>query len=267
MFDINDPRQIAMFPELSKTTSLPSIATQPEFETALNNLVRISDMGAFVQLNISGIEKSYTLSIDELGIPADFLRLGAPFTPLTVYLFPPEVRRQLQKLVYDIKAYFNSDNSLMTTFGPFLYRQKFEHWHKFLELERSRLCRTIRHLLGKKTYSRYFIELFERGLLSFQAAADITAPWEYEQRLTMSTTHAMRKRLDHKEFDQHTLSPTDIEYPLKMMILKTRHIPLKLDAYLKQIQVVSFFKTIHLEHLAEVEINTLDDIKHLVDQF
>ncbi len=267
MFDLKDPQQIAMFPELSKNTALPSIASQPQFETALANLIRISDLGAFVQLNINGIDKGYSLNVNELEIPPDFLKDNPSLTPLSVQLFPAPVRRQLQKLVYDIKAYFTAENSLHTTFGPFLYRHRFSHWNRFLELEKGRLIKTVKRLLGKKTYSRFFIDQFKAGYDMFQSAADITAPWEFRSKITMALIRDQRRRLEQKEFELNNLSPTDIDFPMKMMIIKTHHIPLKLDDYLKQINIISFFKTIHIEHLADVEINTLDDIRHLFSQF
>ncbi len=52
MSDKTDPRQIALFPELSKNAAIPSITTLPAFDKALNNLIKISDMGAFIELKI-----------------------------------------------------------------------------------------------------------------------------------------------------------------------------------------------------------------------
>ena len=63
MQEQTDPRQIALFPELSKHASIPSITTLPAFDKALSNLIKISDMGAFIELKIGGLERLYTLNI------------------------------------------------------------------------------------------------------------------------------------------------------------------------------------------------------------
>ena len=266
MFEINDPLQVTMFPELATSTSLPSITTQPEFDQALSNQIRICDLGAFVQLNISGIEKGYSLNINELGIPIDFFRLGDPFPVLNIHLFPQDVRRQLQNLVYGIKAYFNSDNSLSTAFGPFLYRHYFREWNTFLENEKELLQRTIKKMLGKRTYSRYFLDQFSQGYNLFKQAADITAPWKFSDHLTLSIIQEQRSELFSGNGALADLAPTDIHYPLKIMTVKTQHIPLKMVAYLKQIQIIAFFKTIHLEHLIDITIESVNDIKLLIEK-
>jgi hypothetical protein len=41
--DPNDPRQLSLFGELPRSSN-PSIATFPEFDQALNNLIKLSDL-------------------------------------------------------------------------------------------------------------------------------------------------------------------------------------------------------------------------------
>ncbi|NOZ75224.1 MAG: hypothetical protein GXO90_07570, partial [FCB group bacterium] len=65
MTETPDPRQIHLFPELSEHPDLPSITTLPEFDHALNNLIKISDLGAFIQLKIQGMDKRYSLHFHE----------------------------------------------------------------------------------------------------------------------------------------------------------------------------------------------------------
>ena len=57
MQEQTDPGQIALFPELSKHASIPSITTLPAFDKALSNLIKISDMGAVIELKIGGLER------------------------------------------------------------------------------------------------------------------------------------------------------------------------------------------------------------------
>ena len=70
--DMLDPRQLPLFPELSKKSQIASITSLPKFDRALGNLIKISDLGAFIQLKISGLEKGYSLNINEMVIPNDF---------------------------------------------------------------------------------------------------------------------------------------------------------------------------------------------------
>jgi len=49
------------------------------------------------------------------------------------------------------------------------------------------------------------------------------------------------------------------------MVFKTMHIPMVLHHYQSQIQIHSRFKTIHLEHLIDRDINTIEDIRKLAD--
>ena len=95
--DSNDPRQLSLFGEL-RHSSNPSIATFPEFDQALNNLIKLSDLGAFIEINIQGFEKGYTLNLSESIIPKDFLKLPKNYSPITVQLFSHDLRNELKKL-------------------------------------------------------------------------------------------------------------------------------------------------------------------------
>ena len=125
--DMPDPRQLPLFPELSKDTDIASITSLPEFDKALSNLIKISDLGAFIQLNISGLERGYSLNINEMVIPNDFLKDGSPRS-VSYHLFPDKMRNQLKKYAYEVKSFFNSKNSFYTDYGYFLFRSHFTMW-------------------------------------------------------------------------------------------------------------------------------------------
>ena len=129
--DSNDPRQLSLFGELPSSSD-PSIATFPEFDHALNNLIKLSDLGAFIEINIQGFEKSYTLNLSESIIPKDFLKIPKNYSPITVQLFSHDLRNELKKLTYEIKAFFTPRNSFKTPFGYFLFRSDFSNWKLFL---------------------------------------------------------------------------------------------------------------------------------------
>jgi hypothetical protein len=78
MVDQKDARQLSMFPEVSGDGSIPSISTMPDFDKALGNLIKMSDLGAFIQLNIQGLEKSYITALISAIIPYLMILSNSP---------------------------------------------------------------------------------------------------------------------------------------------------------------------------------------------
>lgn len=265
MFPKEDPAQLSFFPELPQSSTIPSIATVPEFDRALSNLIKMSDLGAFIQLNIQGLEKGYSLNLTELPIPADFLNLPPDYSPLSVHLFPPQLRNRIKKLTYEVKAFFNPHNSFHTSFGYFLFRSHFKDWKDFLERQRDAIHSFLSTEMKKGRYGHYFLDHFQQGYEHFRALAEITAPWEFRERILLKEVEAQRKRLNETHQTLHTLKATEIDYPFQSLVLKTNHIPMVLHQYLQQVQIHSVFKTIHLEYLSNIEINSIDDIRRLTE--
>lgn len=261
-----DPRQLSLYPELSKEPSAPSITTLPEFDKALHNLIKMSDLGAFIQLNIQGLERQYTLNLADLGIPMDFLKEDKPLDPVTIPLFPQEVVHKLKKMSYEVKSFFNAKNSFRTSFGYFLFRSHFTMWKHYLDEMKKSIHDFLFHELGHGTYGKIFLEHLQKGNAVFQTAADITAPWEFRERLLLKEIEARRKTFIEHHARLQDLRSTDIDYPFDVLILKTLHVPLTLQDYVQHIQISSIFKTIHLEDLAKETIESIDDIKKLVEE-
>ncbi|MFC1550329.1 hypothetical protein ACFL46_03460 [Candidatus Neomarinimicrobiota bacterium] len=260
-----NPRQIALFPELSEHISIPSITSLPEFDRALNALIKMSDLGAFIQLNIQGIDRSYTLNINEINIPADFLNTDTYAAPLSIYLFPLEVRNHLKKLSYGIKSFFNNKNSFRTSFGYFLFRSHFTLWKHYLDEKDKSIQDSIYSELGHGAYAKYFLDLFNKGYKYIKSIADVTAPWEFVEKLSINDIEAKRQDMHEQHQTISSLKTTEIDYPLNLMTIKTRHVPITLKEYVSNIQISSIFKIIHLEYLADKKINSIDDIKELID--
>lgn len=264
MREPTDPNQMPLFPELSQHADIPSITTLPQFDRALGNLIRMSDLGAFIQLNITGMEKLYTININELNIPDDFIKEEAASTPRTFHLFPAEVRSRLKKFTYDIKSFFNSHNSFRTSFGYFLFRSHFSIWKLYLEESRKNLGDDLFSILGHGNYGKYFLSCFMEGYEYLKSAADITAPWEFQERLYLKDIDARRKEQADSHMTVFSIPATEISYPLELLVSRTLHIPLTPQEYIDQIQVSSIFKTIHLEYLVNKNIESIEDIKNLV---
>jgi hypothetical protein len=264
MQEPTDPRQIALFPELSKHAAIPSITTLPAFDKALSNLIRISDMGAFIQLSISGMDRSYSLNIQELDVPQDFFKKGISTIPFSIHLFPTDFRNELKKKSYEVKSFFNSRNSFNTSFGFFLFRSHFSMWKLYLEKMNKEIRDYLYHELGHGKYSEYFIIHFKEGYDHLRSIADVVAPWTFNDKIDIKLIRARRKEIIENQITFNSLKTTEVTYPFDLLVHKTNHIPISLKDYVENIQLNSIFKSIHLEYLADKKIKDIEDIKKLV---
>ncbi len=265
MFDRDDHRQLSFFPELDGRTSIPSLSTLPAFDLALGNLIKMSDLGAFIQLNIQGLEKVYSLNVADLNIPSDFLNIPQNYSPITIHLFPPDLRNKVKKFTYDIKAFFNKGNSFPTSFGYFLFRSHFNIWKSFIEDQRHNMIDALTETLGRGKYGQHFLHHLQEGYDHFHSLADITAPWTFREHLLLKNVEASRKSLLESGITLHNLRATEVDFPFLALILKTNHIPLVLHQFLHQVQIHFIFKSVHLEYLSDKEINTIEDIRKLTE--
>ena len=151
--DPNDPRQLCLFGKLPRSSN-PSIATFPEFARALNDLIKLSDLGAFIELNIQGFEKGYTLNLSEAIIPKDFLKLPDNYSPITVQLFSHDLRNEIKKLTYEIKSFFTQRNSFKTSFGYFLFRSDFSNWKQYLTAKKEHIIEHMNKKFSGGAYGR-----------------------------------------------------------------------------------------------------------------
>ena len=263
--DSNDPRQLSLFGELPNSSN-PSIATFPEFDQALNNLIKLSDLGAFIETNIQGFEKGYTLNLSESIIPKDFLKLPKNYSPITVQLFSHDLRNELKKLTYEIKAFFTPRNSFKTPFGYFLFRSDFNNWKDFLSMKKEEINEFLNKELSGGAYGKCFLEHFTRGYEFIESLSDITAPWEFKKKLLLKDIQDCRKKMRINNTTLSTLKYTELDFPFSLLVFKTMHIPMVLHQYQSQLQIHSRFKTIHLEYLIDRDINTIEDIRKLADK-
>ncbi len=267
MTETPDPRQLFLFPELSEHPDLPSITTLPDFDHALNNLIKISDLGAFIQLRIQGMDKRYSLHFSELDIPTDFLKPEALNESLnTFYLFPDEVRRSLKKMAYEVKSFFNGNNSFKTSFGYFLFRSHFSLWKHYLEQTQKSIDKSLYQLLGQGRYGKMVLDCLKSGSDYLQQFASEIAPWNFDHDLSLKALDHHRQNLAENQDTLSTLKATEVTYPQDLLVLKTVHFPLNLSEYVSQIQISSIFKTIHMEYLVNKNINTIEDVKKLVEE-
>ena len=264
MQEQSDPNQIALFPEISKHAEIPSITTLPAFDKALNNLIKISNLGAFIELRISGLDRIYTINIQELDIPSDFLSKDAATIPFSAHLFPNDFRNELKKKSYEVKSFFNTRNSFRTAFGYFLFRSHFSMWKIYLEKMNKEIKGMLYSELGHGKYGNFFYDHFKQGYDYIKSIADVVAPWEFNKEFVIKDIRRRRQEIISEQTAFTSLKPTEVDYPFDLMIYKTNHVPATLKDYVENIQISSIFKSIHLEYLADKKISTIEDIKELV---
>ena len=259
--------QLALFPELFRTPSLPSISTLPEFDKALDNLIRMSDLGAFISINVHGLDKSFSVHVRELEIPPEFLQNGRGDTVSPVYyLFPAPIRHQLRKLTYEVRGFLNSKNSFKTTFGYFLYRPYFRIWKKYIDEQKSHIQRFLSDTLKGREYGKHFLTAVNCGYQFLKDVSDEPAPWDFQRKLRLSHIQEAQKEIGSRHLTLHSLDKTVPNYPLMAIALKTSQFPSDLKSFLKQFSIQFAFKTMHLDYLKEVDIKSIEDVKQLSDR-
>ncbi|MEE2876904.1 MAG: hypothetical protein VX822_03905 [Candidatus Neomarinimicrobiota bacterium] len=253
--------QLALFPELSDSPELPSISTLPEFDQALHNLIKMSDLGAFISVTVHGLNKSYSVHVRELEIPEDFLlESRSDAVSKQFALFPEPLRQQLRKLSYNVKGFFNRENSFRTSFGYFLYRPYFRIWSKFVQDHQARLEGFLTDTLSGRAYGNCFQEAFEKGYRFLESIRDDTAPWDFMDKTRLAGIHESRNTVKSQKLTLHSINKTTADYPLMAIVLKTMHFPTDLSAFVKQVKIQFDFKSIHLDYLKDVDIATVDDV-------
>jgi len=210
------------------------------------------------------LEKLYSVNLNEVDIPADFIKTDTPMTTSTIHLFPQDVRNQLKKFTYELKSFFNEKNSFKTSFGYFLFRSHFSLWKHFLESMKKSIDDYIFKELSHGEYGKMFLTHFEKGYSYFNSIADLRAPWEFRNRLTLKEISEVRQKVQEEHETVYSIKPTDIDYPFQYIALKTMHVPMVLHDYVDQVQISAIFKTIHLEYLQDKSIKSIEDIKNLI---
>lgn len=260
-----DPHQIPLFPELFEDYYTPPLTSQPEFAQQLENFIKIADYGALLELNFRGLEKSYSLKRSELKIPVQFLKPDSEETSPNFYLFPLEVRHQLEHFRYRLKSFFDHNNSIKTASGYFLFRNYFHRWERFLAECQEELHAYLAEDIGAAQYRHYFEKVLQDGLTWLTRQLSPLAPYQkdfpdwqviLQKRHLFSSTGTTLANL----------IGTEPQYLLDAIVLKTMHIPHDLKHYTKGVAVLATYKNIHLDYLKDVKIENIRDLKHILEQ-
>ena len=264
MSELTNPQQLSFFSELSLKADIKSITNLSQFDNALNNLIKISEFGAFIQLKIQGLHTMYTLDLQELDVPENFLKSDHSPTSMNISLFSKEIRENLQRFSDEATSFFTDKNSFPTPSGFFLYRSHFTLWKHFAEKMKKSIDEYIYSALSHGSYTQHLIQSIIDGLDFIGSAASPNAPWEISKSIHLKDIETARNKQEGTYETLHNLKNTDPCFPLKFLVLKTQHFPLSLSHFISHVQVYSIFKSIHLEFLADSSIESISDIKELV---
>lgn len=264
MFKPYDPKQVPLFPDLFEDIYLPPINTLPEFSQEIENFIKLADFGALLDLTFHGLEKSYSLRLSEVQIPGPMFREDARTESPVFNLFPGDFHRRLQRFRYEVKAFFNNQNSIKTPDGYFLFRTHFHSWETHRNQYYQNLINFLQTSLGPQRYRSCFETCFQSGLNWLTAQLRPGHPFLTEFP-NLRELDQRRKTLQKSATTLAQLTAEDPEYLLNCIVLKTLHIPITLAQFIKGVAITSTFKTIHLNYLKDVKIETLRDIKHLIE--
>lgn len=264
MFKPYDPKQVPLFPDLFEDVYLPPITTLPEFEQEIENFIKLADFGALLDLTFQGLEKTYSLRLSELQIPEPLILENARTESPVFNLFPTDYYRRLQRFRYEIKAFFNKHNSLKAPNGYFLFRTHFHHWENYRSQFYENLVHYLQSGIGVQRYRNFFETCFQSGV-DWLIAQLRPAHSYLSQFYNPRDLDQRRKTFQKSGTTLAQLTPEDPEYLLNCIVLKTLHIPTTLGQYIKGLAIISTFKTIHLNYMKDVKIETLRDIKNLLE--
>ncbi|MDO9548914.1 MAG: hypothetical protein Q7J65_08140 [Candidatus Marinimicrobia bacterium] len=259
MMDTINIKQTVLFPDLMADMDLPSITTLPEYDKALQNFIKMSDYGAFIDLNVSGIEKSFSFSLNELQIPRRYRQTRQDSSSPVFHLFPATIRNHINRLKYDARSFFNRTNSVKTLYGHFLFRQYFHLWDQHRKNSMANILDYLKQEIGDQRYQKYFTGAWNEAVGWLRTGIKR----KYHHLLPSSNIELIRierERLSRVNMTISHLDREDQDYFLNCLILKTVHVPTELSDYINGISVSSTFKTIHLEHLKYTNIDSLEDL-------
>lgn len=264
MSELTNPQQLSFFSELSLKADIKSITNLSQFDNALNNLIKISEFGAFVQLKIQGLHTMYTLDLQELDVPENFLKSNHSPTSMNISLFSEEIRDNLQRFSDEAKSFFTDKNSFPTPSGFFLYRSHFTLWKYFTEQIKKSIDEFLYRRLSHGGYQQFYIKCFHEGLEYIRSIAGVSSSWNFPTKIEIQSIESVRRKQNEENCTIEHLKFSDQNFPLNYLVLKTGQFPLNLSGFISHVQVYSIFKSIHLEFLADRSIESIRDIKELV---
>ena len=68
MSELSGTKQLSLFPELSPNAGLRHMTSPAQFDSALANLKKINEFGAFIHLDLTGLNSTINLDFSEFKI-------------------------------------------------------------------------------------------------------------------------------------------------------------------------------------------------------
>jgi hypothetical protein len=97
-----------------------------------------------------------------------------------------------------------------------------------------------------------------------RSIAGVSSSWNFPTKIEIQSIESVRRKQNEENCTIEHLKFSDQNFPLNYLVLKTGQFPLNLSDFISHVQVYSIFKSIHLEFLADRSIESISDIKELV---
>ena len=111
MSELSGTKQLSLFPELSPNAGLRHMTSPAQFDSALDNLKKINEFGAFIHLDLTGINSTINLDFSEFKILDHSTEQHSLKTPFLLHLFPEDLRKELHQFHEEIHSFFTDKNS------------------------------------------------------------------------------------------------------------------------------------------------------------
>ncbi len=96
MTELLDPKQLSLFPELLPKTDIRHMTNPSQFDSALDNLKKINEFGAFIHLNFTSLNSTIILDFSDFKTPDHYIEQYSSNTPFSLHLLPEDLRKELQ---------------------------------------------------------------------------------------------------------------------------------------------------------------------------
>ena len=266
MTELLDPKQLSLFPELSPKTDIRYMTNPSQFDSALDNLKKINEFGAFIHLNFTSLNSTIILDFSDFKTPDHYIEQHSSNTPFSLHLLPEDLRKELQKFHEEIISFFTEKNSFPTPSGFFLYRSHFSLWKHFTEQIKKSIDEFLYRKLSHRGYQQFYIKCIHEGLEYIRSIAGVSSSWNFPTKIEIQNIESVRREQNEENCTIEHLKFSDQDFPLNYLVLKTGQFPLNLSDFISHVQIHTIFKSIHLEYLPDKTIESISDIKILVQE-
>lgn len=238
---------------------------------------QFNDLGAFVRYEVSGVNKSFSLSTKNLGIDENVQQvLKDNLTSNNYYLLPKRIQKQLSNLGAAPRRFLfklstnQPPSAIYTNMGYFLLKIKFSEWYRKVQDAEGDIKCFLHYEVGHEDYQKFYLTAFQLVYDFFAreegAALLKDSEWKPTIKDLIDLHQAVRDVIEKAAKNNERITKKSFKNIREKAIFKIHHAPPTFDEYLDQIRVSSYLFNIHYTDLNNAKIEKLEDIKEIADR-